>query len=317
MDLLTTGNNAFLTIDTGGTYLKSAVIDSKGEVLDGSHVTVKSNSAGSKDKILHAFREIILKGLEIINSRGARLEGIGVAFPGPFDYLNGVPQMEHKFMSIYGLKLREFFRKIPGVSNDIPISFINDAHAVLSGELWKGNAQGFANSAVVTIGTGLGFAFSKDGIVQCNSWGGPPVTIFRLPYKDGILEDFTARRGFLKIYSEISGKRKEGIDVSDLGKWADAGDKDSIMTFRTVGSILTEAIENILIERDIQCLLLGGQISRSFRHMQETLSRGLRDVKCLKKISMVKSIDNAPLLGALKAIEKTKLNYNNLNPNQL
>ena len=307
MDLSTTGNNAFLTIDAGGTYLKSAVIDGEGEVLDGSPMTVKSNSGGSKEKILYAFREIILKALKIIDIRGIKLKGIGVAFPGPFDYLNGVPQMEHKFINIYGIKLREFFREIPGVSQDIPISFINDAHAVLSGELWKGNAQGFSNAAVVTIGTGLGFAFSKDGIVQCNSWGGPPVTIFRLHYKDGILEDFTARRGFLKIYSEISGNNIEGLDVSDLGEWADAGDENSIMTFHEVAGILAKSIHNILIERDIQCLLLGGQISRSFQHMKETLYQGLLDVECLEKISMVKSIDNAPLLGALRAIEKNKI----------
>jgi len=307
MDLSTTCNNAFLTIDAGGTYLKSAVINGEGEVLDGSAMTIKAYSEGSKEKILYAFRKTILKGLEMIDITGGKIEGIGIAFPGPFDYLNGVPQMEHKFLNIYGIKLREFFREISGISPDIPIIFINDAHAVLCGEIWKGNAQGFPNAAVVTLGTGLGFAFSKDGIVQCNSLGGPLVTIFRLPYKDGILEDYTARRGFLKIYSQISGKRTEGIDVSDLGKWADEGDKDSIRTFRAVGSVLAEAIHNILIERDIHCLLLGGQISRSFRHMQKTLSQGLIDIECLEKISAVKSIDNAPLLGALRAIDRNNL----------
>lgn len=304
MDLSTTCSNAYLTIDAGGTYLKSAVINCEGEVLDGSAMTIKANSEGSKEKILYAFRETILKGLEIINIAEVKLAGIGIAFPGPFDYINGVPQMEHKFINIYGIKLRDFFHDISGISPDIPIGFINDAHAVLCGEIWKGNAQGFPNAAVVTLGTGLGFAFSKDGIVQCNRLGGPLITIFRLPYKDGILEDFTARRGFLKIYSEISGKKIEGIDVSDLGKWADEGDRNSIRTFREVGIILAEAIHNILIDNNIQCLLLGGQISRSFQHMEESLTQGLIDVECLKKISMVKSIENAPLLGALRAIDK-------------
>ena len=235
MDLSPTCNNVFLTIDAGGTYLKSAVINDEGEVLDGSPVTIKSYSGGSREKILYAFRQTILKELEIIDIKGVKLKGIGVAFPGPFDYLNGVAQMKHKFLNIYGIKLREFFREIPGVSLEIPISFINDAHAVLSGELWKGNAQGYPNAAVVTLGTGLGFAYSKDGIVQCNSRGGPSVTIFRLPFRGGILEDFTARRGFLKIYSEISKNNVEGLDVKDLGEWADAGDENSIGTFQEVG----------------------------------------------------------------------------------
>jgi glucokinase len=304
MDLSMIGHSVFLTIDAGGTYLKSAVINIEGEVLNGSGLMIKAYSGGSKEKILFAFRETILKGLKFIDINGMKLQGIGLAFPGPFDYSAGVPQMEHKFLNIFGVRLRDLFHEIPGVPPGIPINFINDAHAVLSGELWKGNAMGFANAAVVTLGTGLGFAFSRDGIVQCNSWGGPPVTIFRIPYKGGILEDFTARRGFLKIYSEISGKETEGTDVSDIGKWADEGDESSIRTFWKVGAILAEAIHDILIEKEIQCLLLGGQISKSFHHMKKTLSKGLSDIECLKKISMVKSIDNAALLGALKSFQE-------------
>lgn len=312
MDSSMTGHNVFLTIDAGGTYLKSAVLSGEGEVLEDSASMIKAFSSGSKEKILTAFRESVIKGLKFIEDGGMILEGIGVAFPGPFDHLNGIPLMKHKFINIYGVKMREFLHEIPGIPPDVNISFIHDAHAVLSGELWKGNAQGFENAAVVTLGTGLGFAFSKEGIIQCNSLGGPLVTIFKLPYKDGILEDYTARRGCLKIYSKINGRTMEGIDVSDLGKWADEGDENSIQTFREVGKILAETLHNILIENNIRCLLLGGQISRSFQHMEEPLRHGLKDVECLLKISAVKSIDKAPLLGALRAIGSNSLKVSNL-----
>jgi glucokinase len=210
--------------------------------------------------------------------------------------------MEHKFLKIYGVHMKDFFRKIPGVTRAVPISFVHDAHAVLSGELWKGNASGFPNAAVVTLGTGLGFAFSKNGKVQSDSLGSPLVTIFKLPYNGGILEDFTARRGILNIYRNFGGNSIEGIDVSDIGKRADDGDKISIQTFGEVGRILADALHNILIERHIQCLLLGGQISRSFRHIECKLRPGLSDVESLQRISVVKSIDNASFLGALRAI---------------
>lgn len=297
------GHNVFITIDAGGTFLKSAVISDTGEVLNGSALTIEAYSGRSKEKILSAFKETIVKGLKFIETRGMDLRGIGIAFPGPFDYINGVPQMEHKFLNIYGFNLRNYFHEIPGVPPEIPVKFINDAQAVLSGELWRGNAMGFSNAAVVTLGTGLGFAYSKDGVVQCNNWGGPKVSIFRLPYKDGTLEDFTARRGFLKIYGDISGQNTDAIDVSDIGKFADAGDENSIMTFRKVAAILAEAIHDILIEKNIQCLLLGGQISRSFAHMDKTLKEGLSDIECLKRITMVKSIDSAALFGALRSLQ--------------
>jgi predicted NBD/HSP70 family sugar kinase len=302
MDLPMIRDSAFLTIDSGGTYLKSAVLNGEGELLEGSYVSMKAISAGSKEEILLAFKEIITKGIKYISNVGKRLEGIGVAFPGPFDCINGIPLLKHKFSNIYGVNMREFFRDIPGVLPEIPIRFIPDAHAVLSGELWKGNAVGYPDTAIVTLGTGLGFAFSKNGIVQSNSIGGPLVTIYRIPYKESVLEDYIGRSGILKYYSEKSDKSVEEIDVSDIGKWANEGDRNSIDTFRDVGSILAEGLHDILNDRGIQCLLLGGQISRSFHHMEETLKKGLKDLQHLQKISVVKDIGNAAFIGAFRAI---------------
>ena len=309
MDSSMTGHKTFLTIDAGGTYLKSAVLNSEGEVLEGSFVSINAFSGGSKEEILLAFRETIIKGLKFIDIAGTKLDSIGVAFPGPFDCINGIPLLKHKFLNIYGVNMRESFREIPGISPDIPISFIPDAHAVLSGELWKGNAQGFPDTAIVTLGTGLGFAFSKNGIVQSNSLGGPLVTIYKLPYKEGTLEDYIGRNGILKNYSEISGNSIEGIEVSDIGKCADEGNVDCIRTFSEVGRILAINLKNILQENGIQCLLFGGQISRSFHHMEKALKQGLKDVESLRKISMVKNIDSAALLGALRAIGSQEVDF--------
>jgi len=298
-----TGNKACLVIDAGGTYLKSAVLDGEGTVLEGSAFMAKSCSEGPTEKILRSFGETISHGLAFIEDGKMRLEGIGVAFPGPFDYRNGVPLMKHKFIAIYGVNLIKAFRKIPGILSNIPIRFIHDANAVLAGELWKGNAQGFSNAAVVTLGTGLGFAFSANNVIRCNELGAPALSIFKLPYKNGILEDYSAQRGFLRIYGEVSGNvNTSNIEVSDLGKWADEGNENCMRTFGEVGGILAESLQYILKENNIQCLLFGGQISRSFKHLEEALKKGLKDVKCLRKICMVKNIDSAALSGAFQAL---------------
>jgi len=295
---------AYLIIDAGGTFLKSAVLNSQGEVFQGSALSVESFSDGSKEEILQAFGEIISKGLKYIEERRMGLKGVGIAFPGPFHIEKATPLMKHKFQAIYGLDLRECFYQITEIPRSVPIRFIHDANAVLSGEIWKGNAQGFGNAAVVTLGTGLGFAISENGRVLCNEIGGPFLSIFKLPYKDGILEDYTAKRGFVRIYSELSGKTNDDeISVSDIGGWADKGDAASIETFKKVGKILAESLHDILIEKKIECLLFCGQISRSFHHIEPSLKDGLKDIECLQKISVVKSIDHAALLGTLRNIE--------------
>lgn len=297
---MTLPRTGYLAIDAGGTFIKSAALNSDGEILQGSAHSISSHSEGSKDQILGAFRRSITHGLEFLQKKGEKVGGIGVAFPGPFDIDRATPLMTHKFQGIYKLNLRDSFSEISGVPDDIPIEFIHDANAVLSGEIWKGNARGFQNPAVITLGTGLGFAISDQGLVLCNEMGGPYLSIFRLPYKDGILEDYTAKRGFLKIYQDISGKEDvDGINVSQIGAWANQGDEASIQTFAEVGRILALSLQEILVDRRIDCLLFGGQISRSFHHLKPSLQEGFKNTDCLKNLSAVKSIDNAALTGAL------------------
>lgn len=296
---------AFLAIDVGGTYLKSAVLNQEGEVIRDSTLRISSVSNGSRKEILQAFGYIIRKSMDFIEERGYVSWGIGMAFPGPFDIYRSTSLMKHKFQALYGMNLHDYFHSIPFVPERISLKFIHDAHAVLTGEIWKGNAQGFDHVALVTLGTGLGFAVAEKGRILCNDIGGPSISIFKKPFKNGILEDYVSRRGFLNKYKELSGNPYlEGIDVSDLGRLADQGEKNSLLTFHLAGDILANALQEVLLERSIQCLLLGGQISKSFHHMAGSLIRGLDHVASLKKVATVSNIDNAAFTGMVKAFQE-------------
>ncbi len=294
---------ACLSIDVGGTTLKSAVLDSQAHIFTDSFCSVPSNSDGRRDEVLQAFRKVISHGLGIISAKGAIPAGVGISTPGPFDMMKAMSLMQHKFKSIYKLDLRSLLYEISGLSPDVPIVFMHDANAALAGELLKGKAQGYENAALVTLGTGLGFAFSQKGDIQCNEIGGPRVSIFRTPCKNGILEDFTAKRGFLKVYQQQSGAYDvSGIEVADLGMWALNGDAASIKTFQIVGHILAESLGPVLDKYEIECLLFGGQISKSFTLMQDALKTGLRSISGLKKIGAAGNIDSAALIGACAGI---------------
>ncbi len=296
---------SYLSIDAGGTFLKSAVLNSRGEVFQESVTSIKSFSDGPKEQIFRAFGNVVQKAVEFIAMNNMTLDGIGIAFPGPFNFEKATPLMHHKFQSLYEIDLRKIFYSMPGVPANIPVKFMHDANAVLAGELWKGNAQGYKNAAVVTLGTGLGFAVSSEGKVLQNSIGGPFLSIFQLPYQSGILEDYVSQRGFLHIYKELIGSTDfNGITVSDLGRWAETGEKNSLLTFHRVGEILGTSLKAILIEMEIECLLFGGQISRSFSFMEEALKSTLEKTECLEKIDVVKSIDYAAFWGTINTVLK-------------
>ena len=292
---------AYLIIDAGGTFLKSALLTSNGDILSGSSFSICSNSEGTSDEILQPLRNTIIKGLKFAHNHKLKLGGIGIAFPGPFNVEKATPLMEHKFQSIYGLDLREYFYTSTSISPNTPVQFIHDANSVLLGELWKGKAKGFKNVSAVTLGTGLGFAISKNGEVLCNEIGGPYLSIFRTPYKDGILEDYTAKRGFLKIYGKLSGRENtEEITVAEISELAVKGEEAALETFKEIGTILGEVLQRILMENKIECLLFSGQISKSFHFMEPAIQESLQGITMLKKISVVEDIDQSALWGTLR-----------------
>ena len=271
-----TRNSCRLLLDVGGTFLKSAVADAAGQLLSGSEFSCPIRSEGSREEIEGSLAAAVARGAAFAAERGMELAGIGIAIPGPFDYAAGVSRMTHKFRSICGVDLRGVLHAMPGVPADAEIRFMQDVNAALAGEIARGNAAGYGASALVSLGTGLGFALSRDGRVLCNPAGGPKVVIFNLPYRDGILEDYASKRGFLRIYGELAGQ-----------------------TFATVGGILAAALRDLLVEHGVECLLLGGQISRSFAHMEAALRDGLRDVAGLTRIAPAEHIGEAAFYGLL------------------
>lgn len=298
----------YLIIDAGGTFLKWAVLQEDGTVLPGSAFMIRSHSSGTQDQVLGAFEQTIKQGIIFVSAGKMELGGIGIAIPGPFDCRKGISLMKHKFKSIYGLELGNVFRQIVPEGGEMEIKFVHDANAVLAGELWKGTAQKFSNAAVITLGTGLGFSFSQQGMIQCNELGGPRESIFGIPFGEGILEDYVSQKGLLRIYRSLIGERETArFHAADLGKWADDGDKMSIRAFEKMGRILGLAIKDLLMNKKIECLLFGGQISRSFVHMEKTLRKTLKNVESLTEIAPVSSIEQAALWGVMNIMQRTKI----------
>lgn len=279
MDTRTTRHR--LMLDVGGTFIKCS---------DGRSIPVDSN--GPKEKIVSAFRKAV--------GDFSDLESISVAIPGPFDYEKGIFLMKHKFASVYG----ESFAALAGVPDNVGFSFIHDVNCMLLGEMTAGAARGYKNVALITIGTGLGFGMATDGRILKNAMGSPAFPIYNRPYGEGILEDYVSKRGISRLYDELSGKVHSGLTVKEVSGLARSGDTGAIKAFHTAGSILGQETARILEDNGIECLLLGGQISKSFDLMKDGILQGLEKVGCLKMIGAISDFDSATFNGLLYA-EKT------------
>lgn len=95
-----------------------------------------------------------------------QLKGIGFAMPGPFDYVNGICLMRgvSKYENLYGINVGDELCKFLALKSRQDVRFINDVSAFAIGEAKAGKAAGAARSMVITIGTGIGSAFIRNGI---------------------------------------------------------------------------------------------------------------------------------------------------------
>ena len=284
-----------LLLDVGGTYIKEALAFAGGSVVSGTADSVPVASDGSESSISSSLDIALVRARNSASERGFGISDVGVAIPGPFNYDEGVFLMKHKFAAVYGKRFEELIDGtiLPGVR----FSFIHDVNCMLLGEIRKGSGRNYDNVALVTLGTGLGFSMSIGGEILMSPLKSPAISAFNRPYRDGILEDYASKRGFLRIYGELTGKDEEGLTVAEIGKRASEGEENALKTFRTVGEIISESIRPMMEEYSIQCLLFGGQISRSYKFMQESVGAGLRQVASLESIGPVSDIDNATFNG--------------------
>lgn len=284
-------------MDVGGTFIKSGLTDVNGVLIEGAQQTILIDSDGTKEEICNSLTAAVRQGVELANYYGYAVAGIGICMPGPFNYFTGVSRMVHKFHSILDVSLLELIHAIPGL-DVVPVVFGHDVNTQLLGEMTGGNAKDHDDVCLVSLGTGLGFATARDGKILMNEFGSPAISIWNSPYGDGILEDYASKRGFYNTWEMVTGERpSDGMTVAMMGGLAAGGDQTALEVFSRVGRFIGKAIRPILEEQKTVCLLFGGQISRSFRFMEEAVRAELVGLPDLKTLTTVSDFSNAAFKG--------------------
>ena len=289
-------------MDVGGTFIKSGIMSADGILQDGSQQTVPINSDGSKEEICNSLTSAVRQGVALCRYYGFSPAGVGICMPGPFNYITGISAMVHKFASIKDIPLKDVIKEaLDGL--DIPVVFGHDVNTQLYGEMCGGNGKGFANVCLVSLGTGLGFAMATEGNVLMTPTGSPLVSIWNLPYNGGILEDYASKRGFYNTWEIVTGSRpSEDMTVAEMGRLAGEGDQTALEVFRKVGEFIGKNIKDKLTEYNIKCLLFGGQISRSFRFMEDAVRKELAEIEGLD-IRTVSDFSNAAFKGLVEMLK--------------
>ena len=305
-----------LGVDVGGTNTVFGIVDARG-------VVIASNSI--KTQKYHRFEdyldELYTEAMKIIEANDAfgKIYGIGIGAPNA-NYYSGMIENAANLPWETPLPIADLVSKKFG----IPVAITNDANAAAIGEMTYGAARGIKDFIMITLGTGVGSGIVINGqlVYGHDGYAGElgHVIVKRNNGRlcgcgrTGCLETYCSATGvartareYLETRTDDSILRNLPIDTitsKDVYDAAVAGDKIAKEIFDYTGTILGEAMADMMVFSSPQAFILFGGLAKSgeylLKPMREAMEKNMLPIfkgKAKILLSELKEAD-AAVLGA-------------------
>lgn len=287
----------YIALDVGGTSISAALVSSQGSFVSPvAHYA--ANSKSDKNTILNNIAGIIKEQYSIAHASNFDVAGVGIGFPGPFDYQNGISLLKGigKYDSIYGVNIKKELNDM--LEHKLDIRFCNDADLYCMGECVYGVGKDYNRCMCICIGTGIGSGFFADGRliksgpnVPQNGW------IYSTPYREGIADEYISATGIMRMMQNYPETAKIK-SVKELAHAARTGLPRAVEIFDEFGKMIYEVVADYAIAFKAECLILGGDVSRSCDLFNKPLTERLVDYN-IKVLPSKAFADNALLACSL------------------
>lgn len=304
-------------IDIGGTNTVFGIVDARGQVLASD--SIKTLKRADFDSYIVDLKDGIDR-LLTANDAVGKIHGIGIGAPNSNYYTGEIinpPNLPWGPVIPLAKKVSEAF---PG----IPVAVTNDANAAALGEMTYGAARGMRDFIMITLGTGVGSGIVINGqlVYGHDGFAGELGHVIMKRNngricgcgRTGCLEAYCSATGvartareFLEIRTEPSSLRSlqiEDITSKDVYDAAMNGDKMAKEIFDYTGTILGEALADMVAFSSPQAIILFGGLAKSgdliLRPVRETLEKKVMPIfrgKTKVIVSELKESD-AAVLGA-------------------
>ena len=290
-------NRISIGADIGGSHITCRLFDlDKNRFVYNRKVRIPVNCHSSKDEILDGWTAAILKTAKGYNLE--KLQGIGFAMPGPFDYPNGISWIKgvQKFDALYGVNIRLQMLTRLSLPENFPVRFQNDAVCFAIGESFQGHSAGFDRLLAITLGTGFGTTFINNHLPVAGN-DGVPVDgfLYHIPFGNSIADDYFSTRWFLKEYQKITGK--EISEVKTLAEMA-LSDKVAKEIFKTFGQNLGTFLSPWIKNFNAGCLVIGGNISAAYPLFGNEMVRVFKNNQLHAEVLISTLQEDAALIGS-------------------
>lgn len=302
-----------MAADLGGTNLRMAVVSSSGEIL--FRARSETPRSDGPDKLLDALVETSRHCIE--NCRSSNIAGVSLAVPATVDVQSGVLLDAPNLPELNGFGIVLATEK----KLNLKVFLENDANAAAIGESWQGASQGFYNSIMITLGTGVGGGIIIDGKIL----RGPDGTAGEIGHinvepnghecgcgSKGCLEQYASATAVVRIAEEIAAAKPESqlasIEVltsENIYELGIQGDADAIDVFTRQGFYLGLALSGLINSLNPEVIVFGGGAAAGWDLFIEELRRQIEKRTYLTPAERVKLLpselgDDAGLLGAAR-----------------
>ena len=286
-------------VDVGGSHITSAAVILKTlEIVSGTLHSVKVNNKAPKEDIFKNWSETINRTIESSSLQGG--VKIGFAMPGPFHYKTGLAMFERndKYESLFNVSIPNELSKYIDAAN-IDFRFLNDATAFGVGVSSIGKAKNYNKTIAVTLGTGFGSAFIKEGVPQVNADDVPKGgCLWDKPYKEGIGDDYFSTRWCIKRYFELT-----GIQATGVKEIAEAKTERSKQVFIEFGSNMAEFMIPYLKTYQPELIILGGNVSNASDFFLPTLKNKINEAGLNVNFEISSLMEEGAIIGSAKLFD--------------
>lgn len=285
MQINSLSTSFILTADIGGSHITAGICHLESySILSQSITRIEVDSKGPAESILarweSAFEQVLQKNIT------ASVSGLSIAMPGPFDYQKGISYIKglDKYEALYGLDVKQHLADLLGI-DPLVIRFRNDAESTIAGEVLNGAGRNYRRVMGITLGTGLGSAFTENGITKDLNLGSDP-------YKETIADDYLSTRWFLKRHLELTGVALIG-GVKELAALAQGSEiaRDIFIEF---ADNMSEFLSGPIAQYQPDVLVVCGNIAKASEFFLPHLIKKLNSIP----IMVGQLGENAPLIGA-------------------
>lgn len=264
-------NTYYIGGDIGGSHISLAVVDSVTMQMKGNFFREKINTEIAAANFMEVLVRLINQCKRSLP--GKKLLAICLAFPGAFDYENGVGLYDgsnQKFEKLYGLNIREALAK--ALETDIPISFCNDALSFSLGE-YEQLHDASINMMAITLGSGLGSSFINNYQLMSLTDSSIPNNgeLYNWPYKEGVAEDYFSSKALLRQYIALTGIQVDGVKT--IKDHADNQEQEAIELFADFGKSLGIFLLHWSNQCVIKTIVVGGSIVGAWDYFYPSLKQ--------------------------------------------